>query len=236
MDIRQRLLELQDEKYKQFSSGLIPGCDNMIGVRIPEVRKLAKEIARNNGEEYLQLSSLERCLFEEKMLYGIVIGYSKLPLQEKFIYLQKFIPFIDNWSINDTVCASFRIEDKEKKEWLDFLQPYLLSEQEYAIRFGVVMLLNRFIQKEYLQTLYEIFDKVLTKDYYAMMAVAWAVSICFAKFPEETKEYLKNCILDERTYRKAIQKACESYQVSTQDKQWLRCETRYGNKSLCMKE
>ena len=102
-----------------------------------------------------------------------------------------------------------------------FLQKYLNSDKEFEVRFGIVMLLDYYISEEYIEKILKIFDETKHEGYYVKMAVAWAISICYIKFPQETEEYLKNNNLDEFTYRKSIQKIKESYRVSKDQKQKL---------------
>ena len=103
-----------------------------------------------------------------------------------------------------------------------FIQKYLKSKQEFEIRFAIVMILDYYIDDEYLQKDFEIFDKIKHEGYYAKMAVAWAISICLIKYYEETIEYLKKSKIDNWTYNKSIQKAIESYRISQEQKEFLR--------------
>ena len=132
------------------------------------------------------------------------------------------MPKIYNWGVCDTFCAGLKITRKYKKEMWDFIQKYLKSNKEFEIRFGVVMLLNYYIEEDYLEKDFKIFDKIKHDGYYVKMAVAWAISFCLIKFYDETVEYLKRANLDDWTYNKAIQKAIESYRISDTQKDDLR--------------
>ncbi|MFW5647387.1 MAG: DNA alkylation repair protein, partial [Acetivibrio ethanolgignens] len=104
---------------------------------------------------------------------------------------------------------------------------YLESDREYFIRFGVVMLLDYYVDGEYLEKLYAVFDSIHHEGYYVKMAVAWALSVCYVKFPKETRRYLENNkALDDFTYNKAIQKTCESYRVEPEEKERLKTMKR----------
>ena len=220
--IKQDLINLSDVKYKEFHKGLCPGVNNIIGVRVPVLRKYAKDLLKKYSLKEL-IQSIDNEYYEEIMLQGMLIGLnSKEPWQQVQEYIQEFIPKIDNWAICDTFCAGLKItKNKEKKMW-DFIQVYLKSDKEFEIRFGIVMILDYFIKEEYLERDFEIFDSVLKKDYYVKMAVAWAISICLIKYYNETICYLKDCNLDNFTYQKAIQKAIESYRITKNQKDELR--------------
>lgn len=225
---RERLLELSDEKYREFHSGLVPGKDNILGVRIPKLRAFAKEICREDRRHWLSLNKEtlrdKEVLYEEILLYGLVIaGGRDTSFEELLENIREFVPYIDNWAVCDTFCASLKQTKKHKKEMWEFLQPYLKGDGEYFIRFGVVMLLDYYVEEEYLQRLFSVFDSIHHEGYYVKMAVAWALSVCYVKFPKETMEYLAdNRALDDFTYNKAIQKTCESYRVEPAQKEKLK--------------
>lgn len=211
----------KDEKYKTFSSSLIPSCHELIGVRLPILRKLAKRISKeSNVEKYLENANSN--YFEEIMLQGLVIGYYNCDIQNVIKLCSNFVPKIDNWSICDSFCNSLKISKDHPSEMLNYISRYIKSDKTYEIRFLLVMLLNYYIDKQYLNTIFDIVEKVQKEDYYVKMAVAWLVSICYIKFPSETLHYITNCHLDKFTYNKSLQKILESYRVSEQDKKMIR--------------
>lgn len=218
--VRERLQELADPKYKEFHSKLLPGIDNILGVRVPELRKLAKEIARGDWETFLGENGRE--WYENDMLQGLVIGCAKMDFEKRLIFTQEFIPRINNWAVCDVFCGSLKETKKHKERMWEFLQPFLKSDQEYEIRFGVVMLLSHFVEKDYLVPAFAAFDAITSEAYYVRMAVAWAVSVYFVHFPEESMAYLKKNQLDDWTYNKALQKITESYRVDGETKAKIR--------------
>ncbi len=119
-------------------------------------------------------------------------------------------------------CAGLKITKKHKEQMWKLIQKYLHTDQEFKIRFSIVMILDFYIEKEYLQRDFEIFDRILSTDYYVQMAVAWAISICLIKFYDETLIYLKTAKLDNFTYNKALQKAIESYRITNEQKEVLK--------------
>lgn len=219
-DIRKELFSLADEKYKEFHGGLCPGVNNIIGVRVPALRSLAKKIIKEDWRKYLK--EAEDQYYEEVMLQGMVIGLAKMDIEERLTYLAGFIPKIDNWAVCDVTCAGLKSTAKNLKKVWEFLQKYLNSDKEFEVRFAVVMILDYYIQEEYIYRVFEKLDSVHHEAYYVKMAVAWAVSICYIKYPEKTYSYLESCKLDNFTFNKAIQKIRESYRVPKEDKENLK--------------
>ena len=221
-EIKNRLKELSEEKFKKFQSKLCPNVNNILGVRIPVLKKYAEELIKTYEPEIL-INEIDNEYYEEKMLQGILIGSIKnkdiYKIQE---YISNFVPKIDNWAICDTFCAGLKITKKNLNKMWEFLQKYVKSSKEFEIRFGVVMILDYYITESYLDRNFKIFDSIKSDKYYVQMAVAWAVSICLIKFYDKTIEYLNKCKLDKFTYNKALQKAIESYRITNEQKEELR--------------
>lgn len=219
-NIREKLFEMQDKKYQEFHSGLCPNVDDIIGVRIPELRKLAKQVAKENPKEYLE--EVPKQYYEEKMLQGLVIGYMKASLEERLHYLDKFVPIIDNWAICDCCTSTYKFTKQYPKEVWEYLKKYLNSHQEFELRFAIIMLMDYYITEEYIDEALKIYDGIRHEGYYVKMGVAWAISECYIKFPEKTIEFLNHNHLDDFTYRKALQKLIESYRVDNKQKEEFR--------------
>lgn len=221
-EIKKKIIELSDEKYKKFHSKLCPGTSNIIGVRVPVLRKYAKEIF-NEKTWKETIKQIDDESYEEIMLQGMIIGLAKKEdINNILQYVEKYVVKIDNWAICDVFCAGLKITQKNKKEVWNFIQKYLKSDKEFEIRFAIVMILDYFIDEEYLKKDFKIFDQIQHEGYYVKMAVAWAISISLIKYYEETIQYLKKAQIDNLTYNKAIQKAIESYRISDENKQDLR--------------
>jgi len=218
--IRELLFEKQDLKYKEFHSSLCPNVDKIIGVRVPELRKMAKEIAQHDYKKFLEQAQDE--YYEELLLQGLVIGYAKISIQETFKYLKKFVPKINSWAVCDTTCSNLKITKKHMKEMWDFLEQYINSDKEYEIRFALVMYLNYFLTDEYIDEILAKVGKITNTEYYVQMAIAWLISFAYIKQKEKTEKYLLKNNLDQFTQNKAIQKICESYRVSDHEKVKLR--------------
>lgn len=218
--IREQLEQLKEPEYQVFTARLLPGIEPILGVRLPELRKIAKKLAKDNWQEYLVQASDDS--MEEIMLQGMTLGYAKGGLEEKESFLRKFIPKIDNWSVCDSCCATIKLAKEQPKEMWEFLQGYLHSEKEFEVRFGLVQLLNYYVNQEYLAYVLKEIDSISNKAYYVQMAQAWAISICYREFPKETEPFLKQNHLDDFTYNKALQKITESLKVSKAEKEYIR--------------
>lgn len=215
MDIKKRLLKEADEKYKNFSSGLIPGCSSMLGVRLPVLRKMAKEIYKENKTDFLKTAPE---FYEEKILQAMLIGLLKDEPENILKEVERFIEKIDNWAVCDTFCAGLKFAKKHKEKVWNFINIYAKSDKEFEIRFFLVMVLFHFVEEKYLKEIFSILNEIKLNGYYAKMGAAWLVSVCFVNFPKETKAFLLNNNLDSETQNKAIRKIVESYRVSNEDK------------------
>ena len=218
-DIRKKLFELQDLKYKEFHSGLCPNVDKIIGVRVPQLKELAKQIAKEDYKDFLQ--NVKDEYYEELALHGLIIGYSKISIEETFKYLKQFVPKINSWAVCDITCTNLKITKKHMKEMWEFLRIYIHSNKEYEIRFAVVMYLNYYLTDEYMDKILKNINKIENKEYYVQMAVAWLISMAYIKQKEKTIIFLENNNLDKFTQNKAIQKIRESYRVSKEEKENL---------------
>lgn len=210
-------LELQREpKFQKFTSSLLPGVEHILGVRIPSLRKIAKQLAQGDWKQYLTSASDDS--YEEIMLQGMTLGYAKGDLQEKEPFLRAFLPKINNWSVCDSTCSTIKLAKKQPAEFWDFLGEYLHSPREFEVRFVLVQMLDYYVTKDYLPRVLEAVSQVTLQVYYVQMAQAWAVSICYREFPELTLPFLKENSLDDFTHNKALQKITESLKVSMEDK------------------
>lgn len=226
--VRHHILALCNHANKDFACSLNPGVENVLGLRIPDLRKLAKRISSADWETYLSTASTY--YMEERMLQGLVLGCIK-PDDDIEVYLQRvsrFVSIINSWSVCDTfkfAGGKKFIKSNSVRLW-EFLKSYIHSKGEYEIRFGVVMSLSYFIDDEHIDELLMLLDGIRHDGYYVRMAVAWAVSFCFIKFPDKTMKYLKNSSLDDFTYNKSLQKIVESYRVSDENKSVIRSMKR----------
>lgn len=225
-DLQERLLELADPAYRKFHSSLLPGTENVLGVRIPELRKLSKEIRKGDWEKFLLENG--RRWYENDILQGLVIAEANMEPQKRIRYTEEFLPRIENWAVCDIFCGSLKEAGKYPALYEPLIRRCLISDKPFEIRFSVVMLLDHYMKKEYLDEAFAAFDKIESSHYYVRMAIAWAVSIYYVHFPKETFSYLDRCSLDGWTYQKALQKILESRRVTAEEKERIRSRKRKG--------
>lgn len=228
--VKEKLQSLADEKYRAFISGLLPNVDNIMGVRLPALRKVAREIAGGDWRGFLEENPAYSESLEEIMLQGMVLGCVKADIEELLRYVAGFVPKIDNWSVCDSFCMGLKIVKRHKDRVWDFLQPYFISREEFELRFGIVMLLSYYIDDRYIGHVLAILDSIKHEGYYVKMAVAWTISVCFVKQPEPTMKFLQSNTLDDFTYNKALQKITESYRVDAETKAVIRSMKRKESK------
>lgn len=222
--IREKLFALADEKYQKFSANLIPDTANIIGVRLPLLKNLAKETAKGDWRAFIAAAPND--YHEEILLKGLVLGYAKAEIKEILSYVNTFVPLIQNWAVCDSFCTALKITKKHQEVVWSFLQPYLASSLEFEIRFGVVMLLAYYIDEVYVDRVLAHLNSIRHEGYYVKMAVAWTLSVCYVKFPEQTMRLLENNTLDDFTYNKTLQKITESNRIDKDTKQHIRSMKR----------
>lgn len=218
--IRTYLEEHAEEKYREFSGSLIPGSAPILGVRVPKLRDLAKKLAKEDWRSYLKEARDDS--YEELSLQAFVIGYAKADIEEILAYAGAFIPKIQDWSVNDGFCATFKIARKHREKVWDFLMQYKDSANEFEQRVVAVMLMDHFLEEEYIERVLMVWDELKHDGYYCKMGVAWGIATAYAKFPSKTHAFLLDNHLDDFTYNKAIQKMLESYRITPEQKTVLR--------------
>ncbi len=221
-NIKDVLQEYKDEKFREFTSSLIPGSRPIIGVRVPILRKIAREIAKGDWKTYLKEASEDT--YEEVAMKGFVIGYVKADLYAVLPFIVEHVEKIDDWSLCDGFCSNLKIVTKYKDEFLDFLLPYAKIDDEFKQRLVAVMLMDYYLTDDYFDMSLEVLDSLKNDGYYCKMAVAWAIATAWAKNREKAYRYMQegNNTLDNWTFNKAVQKMLESYRVSDEDKTMLR--------------
>ena len=217
--VRQELFALRDEKYRDFHKKLVPTIEEerIIGVRIPELRKYAKALAAECGTEYLDL--LPHHYIEENNLHAFIISGMK-DFDAAMLRTEEFLPYIDNWA----TCDSFmpKIFKKHPAAVYEKVKQWLKSEHTYTVRYGIVTLLNNFLDGEFRSEMLDLAAALRSDEYYINMAIAWYFSIALVKQYDSALPYIAERKLDKWTHNKAIQKAIESYQISDETKNYLR--------------
>ncbi|MHB1314047.1 MAG: DNA alkylation repair protein [Christensenellales bacterium] len=225
-NIRQRLMALADENYRIFSARLhcyqgkyVPKRE-MLGVRLPAVRKITRELAQKDWRRYTGCAG--DAYFEEALLLGLLLGYAKAPMEELLDQVAAFIPEIDCWSVCDSLCGALKWVQTDMQRVWEFLQPYFDSAPTYSVRFAVVMLLCYYVVPEYIDLVLKRLVSIRHPDYYVKMAVAWTLCECYIQFPDKTGPFLHLEYLDMETCRMALQKITESLRVDDAVKNEMR--------------
>lgn len=219
-NVKKLINENIDIKYREFSKKLLPNVDNVLGVRIPILKNIAKKIVKDDPIFYLD--NVINDFFEEIMLEGLVIGNLKFSKETVLFYIDRFIPKINNWSVCDAFCASLKIVNTDKDYFFKYLSKFKNSTKEFELRFMLVIFLDYYIDEKYIDRIFKIINNLKNSDYYVKMAVAWFLSMCYIKYKDETLKFLNNCNLDNWTYNKTIQKIIESKQVKPNTKEKLK--------------
>ena len=220
MEIQKKLFSLQDREYMKFLSKLTPNVpeDTIIGVRIPEIRKLAKKLVKNNEYEDF-LKELPHKYYDENLLHGAIISESK-NFENCIKLLDNFLPFIDNWAVCDTI--SPKIFKKHKKELIEKIKEWSQSDKTYTCRFGVEMLMTHFLDEDFKKEYLEMVANIHSEEYYVKMVVAWFFATALAKQWDYAVIYLENNRLDVWVHNKTIQKARESLRILEDKKGYLK--------------
>ena len=214
--ITETLFKIADKKYQKFHTGLCPNTDNIIGVRVPKLREMAKKIAKESPREFL--NKIDDTYYETVMLYGMVIGYMKADIEEKKKYLDNFVPKINNWAICDCCTSTYKFTSQNLEEMWTYIQKYLKSNREFEIRFAVIMMLDYYLNEQYIDKVFKQINEIQHEGYYVKMGVAWLISVAFVKYEERTRKFLDSNKLDDFTYNKALQKIIESNRVTQEVK------------------
>ena len=220
MEIQKELFSLQDKEYMKFSSKLTPNVpeDTIIGVRIPEIRKLAKKLVRNNEYEDF-LKELPHKYYDENLLHGAIISENK-DFENCIELLDSFLPFVDNWAVCDTI--SPKIFKKHKKELIEKIKEWSQSDKTYTCRFGIEMLMTHFLDEDFKKEYLEMVANIHSEEYYVKMAVAWFFATALAKQWDYAVIYLEDNRLDVWVHNKTIQKARESLRILEDKKGYLK--------------
>lgn len=219
-EIRNELFKMQDIAYRDFNSKLIPTLDKslFIGVRTPELRKYAKQLAkREDIEEFLH--SLPHKYFDENQLHAFIVSEIK-DFKSCVDKVNEFLPYIDNWATCDQL--SPKVFKKHHKELIAYIKEWLESDRVYTVRFGIGMLMEHFLDEDFDIIYPEMVSKIRSDEYYVNMMIAWYFATALAKQYESILPFIEKRSLDIWTHNKAIQKAVESLRISDEKKEYLK--------------
>jgi len=218
--IRKQLFSLQDAKYREMQIQIIPTVkpECMIGVRTPELRKMAKELSREEGIQGF-LENLPHMYFEENQLHAFIISGMR-DYDECLGALNRFLPYVDNWATCDQMSpAAFR---KHRGRLPESIGEWIRSGETYTVRFGIGMLMEHYLDEDFDRIYPETVAGIRSEEYYVNMMIAWYFATALAKQYEAVLPFIENRRLDPWTHNKAIQKAIESYRITPEQKEYLR--------------
>jgi len=226
-EVRQRLFSLQDLKYREFHSSLIPTVDRnrIIGVRMPALRRLVKELAAHTEVTEAFLSELPHYYYEENNIHGLLIAGMK-DFSQCVEELEQFLPYIDNWATCDLLVP--KVFQGRQEELLPYIERWLASDHPYTVRFGIKMLMDFYLDRCFSPKYLSMVASVKSDEYYVRMMIAWYFATALAKQWEAAAVYFAEPggdgrpALDRWTHNKAIQKAIESFRITPEQKVYLR--------------
>ncbi len=219
-NILNELYKMQDEKYRDIQVKTIPNIDSdsIIGVRTPELRSFAKKLIKEDSyKEFLE--ELPHKYFEENQLHSFIISEIK-DYDICISYINKFLPYVNNWATCDQL--SPKVFKKNKEKLIKEIKVWIKSKETYTIRFGIGMLMSYFLDEDFNESYLETISKIKSKEYYINMMIAWYYATALAKQYDSTIKYLENNKLDIWVHNKTIQKAIESYRITDNQKEYLR--------------
>lgn len=218
--LEKQLWNQQDKAYQQFHSRLVPTLNSktIIGVRVPQLRKIAKEFMRRE-ECSTFLDTLPHNYYEENMIHGIIISKEK-DYQTCVMRLNQFLPYVDNWAVCDGLSPT--ILKAHPKEAEKQLQCWIKTKETYTIRFGIGMYLSYYLDEYFKKAHLKQVSDIYSEEYYVNMMIAWYFATALAKQWDATIPYLEKKKLSPWVHNKTIQKAIESYRITNQQKEYLR--------------
>jgi len=208
----------KEENYKQFHQKLTPTKYEILGIRVPIQRKIAKEIAKGNPISFLKVCGTT--YYEEVNIEGFVIA--NLKGEEFDSYFDSFLEKIDNWAICDGFCNSLKNIEKQKEKYFEKIKKLLNETHPFKVRVGLVLLLSFYVEENYIEEITRLVDNIKREEYYINMAIAWLIAECYIKFPKLTMPYLKENHLSSFTQNKTISKIRDSYRVTKEEKEKLK--------------
>lgn len=218
--LQKQLFELQDLKYRDFHSKLMPETDKetVIGIRTPVLRKFAKEFAGTSEAEAF-LRQLPHRYYEENNLHMMLITGIK-DYEKCMEEIQRFLPCIDNWATCDYPAP--KCFARHKDQVLEEAKRWISSGETYVIRYGIGMLMRLFLDEDFSSEYLEMAAAVQSQEYYVNMMIAWYFATALAKQWDATVPYIEQHKLSDWVHRKTVQKAVESYRITPEQKEYLK--------------
>ena len=223
-EVLKQLQSLVDPKYQEFCLNLSKdGNGRLLGVRLPKIRKIIKELFKQEKIEDLLSPLPTDAYYEEKFVKAIIIGQLDINEKERLKLVKDFIETIDCWAICDPFCGGLKSARKHQEVYYNFIKPYFQqTEHPYQVRFACVMSLIYFCDDQYLDEIFSFIDGIDTSQYYVHMAVAWLIATLYCANKDRTISKLLEINIDKKTFNKALQKIVESHIPTAQDKEYVK--------------
>ena len=219
--LRAELAALAEPRYQEFSRRLTPTGREILGVRVPMLRRIAVRLVRE-GTAALPLD--KKSSHEEILIAGMILARQKKPVATLLSEIDDFLAVTDNWAVCDTLCAELKIVKREPKPFWRFIAPLFRDSREFHVRFACVLLLDYFLEDEWIAAALNRLASVRHPAYYARMGAAWGLSIAFIRYPDATLATLRRADLPGDIRQKAVRKILESFRVDAEAKARLRRE------------
>ena len=217
------LEKVRDEKFRVFNERIVnvlPGSS--VGVRVPLLRKYAQGLVRRADFSFDVLLSFPDEIFEIRCLKCLCVGYAKTGYDELVRLIRRCVPVIDGWAVCDLFCSTLKQIKKYRRPYLEEIRAFVAEGSEFSQRFAYVLLLGAYVEEEWLEEIFVLLGRAKSEYYYTRMGAAWLLAEVLVKFYDRGAEYLKSGALDASVKSKAIQKACESFRLTADEKKYLK--------------
>lgn len=209
-----KLLTSSKSKFKSYHEKVSKSSKLVLGVPVPKMREIAKDLLKKNFQEYLQLCEFK--YFEDTMIYGLIIA--SLSFDDFLKYLKGFLSHADSWAHIDSFVPTAKCIKKNKEKFFQIIENNILSADGLTLRFYIVSLMCYYLDGEHIDSVFNVIEKVDGRGYYNDMAIAWLISVAYVKFKDKTFDFIKNCNLTDFTLNKSISKINDSFRVTRENK------------------
>ena len=212
------LKSLSDLEYKKFNEGIVNTKLNVIGIRMPILRSIAREISKGNINEYLKV--IDKDYYETVMIYGLVLSNSN----EEYIdrYIMMFLECIDSWGICDTFCSSMKIVNKRLGKYWMYFTSLIDLNKEFQTRVSIIMMMNYYLNDDYIDRVLKIVCNIKSDYYYINMAISWLLSVAIIKYKDKVVSILESNVLSKFVQNKTISKIQDSYRIDKELKEYVK--------------
>ncbi|AIZ56302.1 DNA alkylation repair enzyme [Candidatus Methanoplasma termitum] len=223
MNVRKELFDNADPEYREFHTKIVAGSREIIGVRMPVLRKMSKRICNGDWRQFLDRPAEYH---EECMLKALVTANVKVSFEERLELTKKFMPEIDNWALCDIFCGEWVVKEADKERLWDYCMELIKTDDEFMMRVSAVMMLDHFLDDDHIDMVLELLTTKYNPGYYYKMGAAWTLSYCYIKYPDRTEPMLFGGPLDSDIRNMAIRKITDSFRVSKEDKARLKAKKK----------